>query len=347
MSLGLAVMAVGAILFIPAAQGRNYPLFLVGLFIIGTGLTILQTASNPYAAIIGPIESAASRISILGICNKVAGILAGLIFGSIALKDADKLLEQMKTMDPAARNATLQDLSQRVVNPYIIISIVLVLLAVAVYFSSLPEIKDDAEVTDSEGNVVEDRSGILRYPHLLLGVLAIFVYVGVEVMAGDTIISYGKSLGIPLATARYFTQGTLGCMLAGYLLGIALIPKFISQQKALRIAAILGTLFVIVAVCGSTYVSIVFIALLGFANAIMWPAIWPLAITGLGRHTKMGSALLVMGIAGGAILPPLYGKLSEIVSIGSQKAYLIMVPCYLYILYYSVTGYRAGLDKKR
>lgn len=337
MSLGLVVMAVGAVLFIPAAETRNFNMFLVALFIIGSGLALLQTASNPYVAIIGPMESAASRISIMGICNKVAGILAGLIFGYIALKDADALEQSLIGMDAVTRDATLDGLAARVVVPYVIITFVLMVLAIAILFSGLPEIKDEEE-TQMSG--ITDRKSILQFPHLLLGVAALFLYVGVEVMAGDTIISYGKSIGIPLDEARFYTQWTLTCMLVGYVIGIFAIPKYISQSKALAISAVLGVVFTLAAVVTTGKLSVIFIALLGLANSLMWPAIFPLAIDGLGRFTKLGSALLIMAISGGAILPLVYAKFAE--SIGSRDAYAIMAPCYLFILYFALRGFKAG-----
>lgn len=339
MSVGLFIMAIGAILFVPAAQARNFDMFLVGLFIIGTGLALLQTASNPYATIIGPIESAATRISIMGICNKVAGILAGLIFGYIALSDADALEASLTTMDEATKNATLDELASRVIVPYMIIAGILVLLAVAILFSSLPDIDDSGE-SDGQTQNSSGKTSVFQFPHLVLGVITLFLYVGVEVLAGDTIISYGKSLGIELATARYFTQATLACMLVGYVVGIIAIPKYMSQATALKICAWLGVVFTVGAVLTNGFVSVAFIALLGLANSLMWPAIFPLAIDGLGKFTKIGSALLIMAIAGGAILPLVYGWLSEITT--SQQAYWMMVPCYLFILYFATKGYKAG-----
>jgi glucose/galactose transporter len=340
MAIGLFIMAAGALIFVPAASSRDFNMFLVGLFVIGTGLALLQTASNPYVSIIGPIESAATRISIMGICNKVAGILAGLIFGYIALNDADALIEKLKTMDAAAKAATLDELAGRVIVPYLIISAVLVVVALGILFSSLPDINDDGTSEGTSHSLDKGKTSVFQFPHLMLGVLALFLYVGVEVMAGDTIISYGKSLGIELSVARYFTQGTLACMLIGYIVGISTIPKYISQATALKYCAILGVVFTILAVVTNGYVSVAFIALLGLANSLMWPAIFPLAIEGLGKFTKIGSALLVMAIAGGAILPLLYGHLSQ--SMGTRAAYIIMAPCYLYILYYAIKGHNAG-----
>ncbi len=340
MAIGLFIMAIGAIIFVPAAETRNFNLFLVGLFIIGTGLALLQTASNPYVSIIGPIESAATRISIMGICNKIAGILAGLIFGYIALSDADVLVKSLETMDVATKEATLNELASRVIVPYTIIAGVLVVLAIAILFSGLPDINDNGEDESGVPSTSSSKTSVFQFPHLVLGVIALFLYVGVEVMAGDTIISYGKSLGIELSTARYFTQGTLAFMLVGYVVGIIAIPKYISQSKALAICAILGAIFTVLAVVTDGYVSVGFIAALGLANSLMWPAIFPLAIDGLGKFTKIGSAILIMAISGGAILPLLYGKVSLMWN--TQHAYLLMVPCYLFILYFATKGFRAG-----
>ncbi|NOT74725.1 MAG: sugar MFS transporter [Cyclobacteriaceae bacterium] len=338
MSLGLAVIAVGALLFIPAAMGRTFYLFLTGLFVQGMGLSLLQTASNPYVSVIGPMESAASRISIMGICNKVAGAISPLVLGAIVLKGASEIEVQINTTtDPATRELLLQELSQRVILPYAIIAAVLAFLAIMIRFSNLPEI-DPQNEKQGESN---GKTSILQFPHLLLGALCIFVYVGAEVMAGDVISIYGKAIGISLDDAKNFTSYTLRSMVVGYIIGILTIPKYIKQEKALSISAVVGIVFSIAAYITTGYTSIVFIALLGFANALMWPAIFPLAIDGLGKFTKIGSALLIMGIAGGAIIPQLYGKFSSLW--GPEAAFVaIMIPCYLYILFYSVKGYKTG-----
>ncbi len=341
MALGLLVMAAGCLLFLPAANMRAFPLFLTGLFVQGMGLSLLQTASNPYISIIGPIESAAQRISIMGICNKVAGILSPLILSSIVLKNASAIEEQVMAATDAVQKAGLLDeLAGRVVMPYVIMAAVLTALAFMIRQSALPEI-DTAAEDPSEGATVlsTGRKSIWEFPHLLLGALAIFFYVGAEVMAGDGIGIYGRSLGFGLDQTKYFTSFTLAAMLLGYVLNIALIPKYISQQSFLKYSAILG-----IVLTGLTYftggsTAVMFVALLGLANAVMWPAIFPLAINGLGRFTQIGSALLIMGIAGGAVLPQLYGLMER--SVGYQAAFQItMLPCYVYILYYAVAGYK-------
>ena len=340
MSLGLFIMAVGSSIFIPAAFMRTYPLFLTGLFVQGTGLAILQTAANPYITILGPLESAARRISIMGICNGIAGVIAPLILGAVILKDADGIKASIADMPAVQKMEILNNLSHRVIFPYAIMAIVLVLLASLVLFSGLPELDADAE-DEAVASANIDKTSIFQFSHLLLGVLTLFLYVGVEVIAGDTIINYGSSQGIPLSSAKFFTSCTLSLMLAGYAIGIIVIPKYISQVKVLKLSAVMGLIFVAMALLTSGYVSVACIALLGFANSLVWPSIWPLAINGLGRFTKIGSSLLIVAIGGGALLPLLYGWLADVFS--PHHAYWIVVPCYLCIWYYAKAGHKVGL----
>lgn len=339
MVLGLFVMAIGALIFIPAANARSFQLFLVGLFIIGTGLALLQTASNPYITILGPIESAAKRISIMGVCNKLAGALAPLILGFIVLQDSGKIESTIASLSGVEKSAYLDDLASKVIAPYVGIAIVLVILAFLINLSSLPEIKAEGEEI-AENEVDTNRSSIFSYPYLWLGFITIFMYVGVEVMAGDIIQIYGKEIGIPLEEAKHFTTYTMIGMLAGYIIGIITIPKILSQTKALVISAVLGLIFSVAAIYTSGITSILFIALLGFANALIWPAVWPLTIEGLGKFTKTGSALLIVGIAGGAIIPKIWATIGE--KIGMQPAFWIMVPCYAFILFFALKGHKMG-----
>ncbi|MDR0793719.1 MAG: sugar MFS transporter [Chitinophagaceae bacterium] len=345
MMVGLLVMAVGAFLFIPAAKSREFGFFLFALFVIGAGLTLLQAASNPYITILGPIESAAKRISIMGICNKTAGALAPLILGAIVLNDGSALEAKLATLDATAKAAELNVLAARVVPPYIVIAIVLILLGIFVYFSHLPEVKAEGE-DGTEQDSIQNRKSIFNYPYLWLGFITLFFYVGVEVMAGDIIQIYGHSIGISIDVAKNFTTYTLIGMLVGYIVGIITIPKYISQSAVLKISAILGIVFALGAIFTSGYVSVFFIAILGLANALVWPAIWPLAINGLGKYTKTGSALLIVGIAGGAVLPKIWANLGEMPSIGYQHAFWILIPCYLFILFFAIKGHKIGLQKK-
>ena len=345
MMLGLFVMAGGALFFLPAAMTRTYSLFLSGLFIMGTGLAILQTAANPYITMLGPIESAAQRISIMGICNKSAGVIATFLFGVMALKDGDALLASLKTMDIAQRATALNDLASRVIIPYLAMAAILVLIGVLVKISGLPEIDPNVENVGEDEKFYGSKTSIFQFPFLLLGVLAIFCDVGLEIVAGDTIISYGLSQGIPISIARHFTSLTMIAMIIGYTIGVIVIPRYISQSKALRICAILGILLTGLAVISPKYISVVFIALLGMANSLIWPSVWPLAIEGLGRFTRIGSSLLIMGNLGGALLPLLYGRLADIVN--PNMAYLVVIPCYFFILYYAVAGHKVGKRVKQ
>jgi glucose/galactose transporter len=336
MALGLFVMAIGSLVFIPAALTRTFGLFLTGLFIQGTGLALLQTASNPYVIVLGPRESAAKRISIMGICNKVAGAVSPLILGAIILnQDTTDTMHKLEIITGADRLPLLDALAHKVIMPYIIIAIALALLSVALKFIHLPDIDTDKE-EPSELATGTHKTAWWQFPHLWLGFITLFLYVGAEVIAGDTIILYGLSLDIPLATARTFTTMTLISMVVGYIIGIITIPRFISQGKALAVAAVLGFVFALLAIFTSGYTSIACIALLGLSNAVMWPAIFPLAIADLGRFTKAGSALLIMGIAGGAILPLLYGKLVAVA--GNQQAYWMLIPIYIFIFYFAMFG---------
>jgi glucose/galactose transporter len=338
MSLGLLIMALGALIFIPAAYTRTYVWFLTGLFVQGTGLALLQTAANPYVTILGPIESAAKRISIMGVANKFAGILSPIILGAVILNGIGKLNKGLTGMSGADKVAALDALALKVILPYVIIAVILVIMAVLTWISSLPEVEAKEEVAENEVT----KTSLFGFPYFWLGVVALFFYVGAEVVAVDTLINYGLSLGFDIKVAKFFSSFTLIAMIVGYLVGIITIPKFISQQKALRYFAILGILFTLLAVFTHGYASVLFVAALGFANSIMWPAIWPLAIDGLGKFTKRASAILIMAIAGGATIPLLYGYLAGLPSVGSTHAYSILVICYSVIFYFATFGYKTG-----
>src|SRR3972149_8032728 len=264
MMLGLLVMAGGALLFIPAANTRTYELFLLGLFVIGTGLSVLQTASNPYITIVGPIESAAARISIMGICNKIAGVLAPIILGAVVLSDSDVLVKELLQLGEAQKNIRLDELALRVVLPYSLMAVVLTILGMMIKFSPLPEIELEGDEENKKG-VIDTRTSVLQYPNLVFGVIALFLYVGVEVIAGDTIGTYGQSQGILLSETKNFTSYTLATMVIGYIIGIFAIPKLISQSKALAVSSVVGILFSMGAVVTHGYTSVLFIALLGLA----------------------------------------------------------------------------------
>lgn len=339
MSLGLIIMALGALLFIPAALQRNYSIFLFGLFIIGTGLTILQTASNPYVTLLGPIEGAARRISIMGICNKIAGILAIYILGNLTLKNADSIKVNLTTLQGNEKIELLNNLASRVIMPYSILASILIILAIIIYFLQLPKVEDQE---NEENNYSNNKTNIFQFPHLVLGALAIFFYVGVEVISYDSFAGYGEFLGYKLDEAKNFATYTGYALLLGYIFSIFAIPSFISQAKALQIFCVLSIIAIILSINTKGDIAVYSFAFLGFTNAVMWPAIWPLAIEDLGKYTKTGAALLIMGIIGGAILLPLYAKTFEWIPqiFNKQSAYLIMIPCYLFILFFAIKGHK-------
>ena len=341
LALSLAVMAVGAMMFGEFATRRWFGGALGGLFVIGGGLALLQTAVNPYISILGPIESAAQRIALMGICNKIAGMLAPVLIGSLVLHGIGDLSTQVQAADAATKAMLLNEFAAKIHTPYLVMAGVLVLVAIAILFSSLPEIKPSEANAERSADGATGKGSVFQFPHLWLGVLCLFVYVGVEVLAGDAIGTYGNGFGLPLDETKFFTSFTLGAMLLGYLVGLVAIPRFISQERYLSGAALLGIVFALGAFMTKGYVSVGFVAALGFANAMMWPAIFPLAIKGLGRFTETGSALLIMGIAGGAIIPQLFAVLKQ--HHDFQLVFVMLaVPCYLYILFFALRGHRVG-----
>jgi glucose/galactose transporter len=347
MMLGFWIMSIGAFIFIPAAMGRTYSIFLLGLFTLGTGLAILQTAANPYITLLGPKENALQRISIMGICNKGAGILAPLVFAAVILKATDSdLFKNLAFMSGENRNIALNELISRVIEPYFYVGIILFLLGLAIRFSPLPEIDTDQESLESTQSNASKKS-ILQFPHLILGAFAIFLHVGTHIIAIDTIIGYAGSMQIQLLEAKVFPAFTLGATILGYIIGIICIPKFISQVNALRICTVLGLLFSIgilvshgmVEIAGlKADISIWFVVALGLANSLIWAGIWPLALDGLGKFTKIGASILIMGLCGNAIMPLVYGYFADLYDL--KSAYAVLLPCYIYLIFYAVKGHQ-------
>lgn len=341
MSIGLVTMAVGSLLFIPAAYTRQYPIFLLGLFIQGTGLSLLQTASNPYVTILGPIESAARRMSIMGICNKVAGMIGIFILGKVLFGQTEALAKMATSTLGDAHTLLLDELALKLVVPYIAMACVLVLLAIWVRFAHLPKIQEEADTDASTADASHaDRGSIMKYPYLWLGVVCLFLYVGVEVIAIDTLALYGESIGMPQSEAVHLGIYSLIALTAGYIVGIVTVPRFISQSQALCQCACLGLCLAIGALCTDGRVSMGCLIMLSFSHALMWPCIWPLSIHHLGKYTAFASALLIMAIAGGAIMPQIYGHLADAFS--RHSAYIVLIPCYLYIIFFAVKGRKIG-----
>jgi len=347
MMIGFWTMSIGAFIFIPAALTRTYEVFLLGLFSLGAGLAVLQTAANPYITILGPKERAAQRFSIMGICNKGAGILAPLIFAAVILRPTDgELFKQLPLMTEAARNAALDELIRRVIIPYTCVGTLLVGLGLMVRYSPLPEIDTEHE-SDDLALANSGKKSIFQFPHLILGAVAIFLHVGTQVIAIDTIISYAGSMNIPLLEAKVFPSYTLAATIIGYIIGIITIPKFVSQVTVLKLCTILGLTFTLLIVFANGEVtllghiadiSIWFVVLLGFANSMVWAGLWPLALEGLGRFTKLGGSIMIMGLCGNAILPLIYGHFADVSDV--RSAYWVLFPCYLYLAFYAFYGHR-------
>lgn len=347
MMIGFFVMSAGALIFVPAALTRTYAIFLAGLFTLGTGLAILQTAANPYVTILGPKESAARRISIMGICNKAAGILAPQLFAAVVLKVTDSdLFKQLPLMSDMARDQALDELIRRVVVPYAVVSVILLCLGIFIRLSGLPEI-DTRHEDEQLAATNSGKTSIMQFPHLILGAVAIFLHVGSQVVAIDTVISYAGSMGITLLEAKDFPPYILFATICGYLAGITLIPKYLSQVNALRICTLTGLLFSfcilfthgrVTLIGHDTDISIWFLVGLGLPNSLVWAGIWPLALDGLGRYTKKGASILIMGLCGNAILPLVYGHFADQESL--RFGYWVLVPCYLYLAFYAVYGHK-------
>lgn len=339
---GFMLMALGMFIFTPAALTRQFSIFLLGLFVIGTGLAILQTAANPYVTIVGPIDSAARRISICGICNKFAGIISPLVFAAIILKDSDKetfALVESGALDAVTKAAMLDELIRRVIVPYLVLGAILLVFGIIIRYSMLPEIDPEQQNASGEG----EKRGVFSYPYLILGVVALFCHVGTQVVAIDTLISYAGSMGMDMLDAKVLPSYTLACTLIGYVLGIILIPRVISQTTALKICTLLGLglSLCVVLVPGK---SLLFLNLLGLPNALIYAGIWPLSIRGLGADTKVGSSLLIMALCGNALMPQAYSALATATNL--TAGYWILVPCFLYMIFFAFYGHKITSWKK-
>lgn len=333
--IGLWILALGAFLFTPAALTRTYNLFLLALFTMGTALAILQTVANPFVTIIGPIESAAKRISIVGICNKAAGILAPIIFSAIVIapNKAKMDLIQSGSLVGADKEAALSDLLRGVIPPYLVLGVLLIVFGIVFYRSSIQDI-NPAKASTKEG---EGRKSILSYPYLVLGVLALFCHLGTQALSVNTIIGYAGTAGV--ANTTIFPSLTLACTLLGYFLGVILIPKVLSQQTTLKICTSLGLVLSILVMVLKPEYSIWCLVLMGIPNSVIYAGIWPLAIHDLGKWTNLGSAILVMALCGSAIFPLIYASIAD-ASASLHTAYWILIPAFAYMIFYAFAGHK-------
>lgn len=343
--IGLFIMAAGALMFWPAAITRTYAMFLAALFVIGTSLAILQSVANPFVTIIGPHESAAKRISLMGICNKLAGIIAPLLFAAVVIRPEDK--EIMSAVESgiltgAAKEAALDEMIKGVIPPYVVLSVLLAIFAILFFKSPIKDINPDNDNKATEGT--QDRKSVWSYPYLVLGVIALFCHLGSQQISIATIIEYAQSMGLGLDSAKIFPSYTLTCILVGYLIGVISIPKYISQQKALVICTITGLILSVLILLLPQKASIWCVVLLGIPNSLIYAGIWPLAIRGLGKWTTLGSSLLVMALCGNAILSLLYGLMTDYMSL--QASYWLLIPCFIFMIYYAVYGFKIECWKK-
>jgi glucose/galactose transporter len=351
---GFFALSLGTLIFVPAALTRTYGIFLTGLFTMGTGLAILQTAANPYVTIIGPLDKAVQRMSIMGVCNKFAGIVSPLIFAAFTLKATDKeLFAALPAMAETARNLALDEMIRRVVLPYSCLSVLLFAVGLFIRYSVLPEINTEEE-SEELAAAHAGKHSVFQFPYLVFGAIALFLHVGTQVIAIDTIIGYATSMGMDLISAKAFPSYTLTATIIGYITGIFCIPRFISQTDSLRVCTIAGLLlsFCILFMPGHMMfkgheiaISIWFVVLLGLPNALIYAGIWPLAIRNLGRFTKTGSSVLIMGLAGNAILPLVYGHFAD--QVGTRQAYWVLAPCFLYLVFYAAYGHKITEWKRR
>lgn len=344
---GLFTMALGALCFIPAALTRCYALFLAGLFLLGIGLAVLQTAGNPFVTMIGPIDAAARRMSLMGVCNKLAGIIAPLLLGYVIIRPGDaQLFDQASPAwsDPVLREAILDQMARRVILPYAILALVLVAFGLYVRRSPLPDIV----VPTDNAAAGSGRKSILSYPYLMLGVVAMICHLGTQALCINTLVTSSVSLGTEISQAKLLPSMILFSTFVGFALGTVLIPRVIAQRTALAVAAALNLIasIAVVFVGGSSALfgveahhAMWLLVLMGIPNAFLYSGIWPLAIRDLGRHTSLGSAFLVMALAASGVFPLIYA--GEVSRLGSaQTAYWFMIPCFLFILYYALRGYR-------
>lgn len=337
--VGLWILALGAFLFTPAALTRTYNMFLVALFTMGTALAILQTVANPFVTIIGPMESAAKRISIVGICNKFAGILAPLIFSAIVIKpnQAKFDLIQSGSLEGAAKDAALSDLLHGVIPPYVVLGALLLIFGVVFYRSSIKDINPSRTSVAADA-VQQGRKSVLSYPYLVLGVLALFCHLGTQALSINTIIPFAGEIGVK--ATEIFPSLTLACTLLGYFLGVILIPKHLSQQQTLKICTTMGCVFSVLVIVLPPQVGIWFLVLMGIPNSVIYAGIWPLAIHDLGKWTNLGSAILVMALCGSAIFPLVKAAIVDSTGCTLQMSYWILIPAFLYMMFYAFFGHK-------
>lgn len=371
--LGLLVMAAGALLFVPAANAKTFGLFLTGLSLLGAGITLLQVAANPYVSALGPAARAASRVNIVGVANGLGGTISPLIGGLILFGGSEVMKAKLAAL-PLAERLTQE---ATLVKPlYLGLAVFLAVLAFVFFLLRLPNIESLPVDEEEATTALTGRRSAIQFPHLVLGVVAIFAYVGVEVGLGDFLIRYGEAQGIeqlssftqqlvrglnvatnafgllfgnepaPIDTTNGFTKAVGAVLLASYwfglmvgrIIGIPLLNRVNARHALIAVCAVaVGAVLASILISGEAALWLIVVC--GLCNSIMWPVIFPLAIKGLGVFTKQGSSYLIMAIVGGAIIPLMIGWVATNGG-GLRIAFLLPALCYAYLLYYAMSGYR-------
>ena len=334
---GLFLLGIGALLFIPAALMRTYNMFLAALFTMGTALALLQTVANPFATIIGPIDTAVKRMSVLGICNKFAGIISPIIFSALVIAPQKAKMDAINSgaLEGAARDQALADLLHGVIPPYLVLGIFLLIFAV-IFFKS--PIQDINPAKDNPAAPGDGRKSLLAYPYLVLGVIALFCHLGTQALSIHTIARFAEDIKMSIDIA-IFPSMTLACTLFGYLLGVILVPKYITQKNLLKVVTSVILVLSILVMVLPANMAIWCLVLMGIPNSVVYPGIWGHSLHDLGKWTNLASALLVMALCASGVVPLLY---SSIVDSGLtlHQSYWILLPAAAYMVFFAFIGYK-------
>ena len=333
---GLILAGIGAFLFVPAANSRTYELFLLALFIIGCGICILETAANPYAAILGDEKGASTRLNLGASINGLAVFIAPVIGAKFILSGVEHTKDELLKMPVAEKLAYLNMESASVKTPYIIIACGFLLVAVLFYFFHLPEVKDDNKTAK-----LSEFIKAFRHKHLSWAVFAQFAYVGAQVCVTSFFVRMAiKGGGVDEKTAGYYLGTIYGVLfLAGRFIG-TLLTKYIASHKLLTIYAVLAALLCLLAIFGNGSIVIYALGAMGFFMSIMFPTIFALGLVNLGHETKIGGSLLVMAIVGGAVFPFIMGRIIDLYNDNIQVGYIVPLACFLGIIYFGIRGYK-------
>ncbi len=341
MVLGLATMAIGSLLMLPAASAASFPLFLSAELVLAAGITALQVAANPYVSILGPPEGASSRLNLTQAFNSLGATIAPY-FGSLVILSAVPMaMETFRRLSPQARSAYQMHEAATVKAPYVGIAVALLLLATVIGFFKLPEIAPEEDLLGVKDSKATGMARLLQHRQLVFGVIGIFVYVGAEVSIGSFLVKYFHQPEI--ANMSDQSAGKLvtvywGSMMVGRFIGAWLLQK-VKPGQLLAIVASGALALVAMSMLTAGYFAVGSILLVGLFNAIMFPTIFTLAIAGLGPLTGEGSGLLITAIVGGAVIPELQGMVAD--KVGIHHAFVLPLLCYLYIAYYGLVGSKA------